>query len=120
MSAGIRAGNRHRCDWREQERFAVGRGGLDRQHAEAALSACAVFDNDRQVEGDAQVLGKHSGEHVAGPASGEREDDADRLCTDQGSGRQRKDGQGNACEQQGAHPMLNHHVLRGGGFASER
>ena len=90
--------NRHRCDRREQQCLAIGRSCLDRLHAEAALGASAVFNNDRQVESGAQVLGQQPGERVARPPGGEREDDADRLCTDLGMGRQREDGYSKASE----------------------
>jgi hypothetical protein len=58
--------NRHRCDRREQQCLAIGRSclDLDRLHAEAALGASAVFNNDRQVESGAQALGQQPGERA--------------------------------------------------------
>jgi hypothetical protein len=49
------------------------------RHAEAALAAGAVLDDDRLLEGGAQVLGDEPGGRIARAAGREREHDADGL-----------------------------------------
>ena len=96
-------------------RLAVGRGRLHRLHAEAALRAGAVLDDDGLVERGAHVLGEQPRQRVARAAGGEREDDADRLLAEL---RVRRTGRRKACRaQQSQRPALQY-VASHHGFPS--
>ena len=98
--------DRHRRDRREQQGLAVRRGGFHRLHADAALGAGAVLDDDGLVEGDAQVLGDQPRQGIARAAGGKREDDADRLAADLGARGREAAARPSPARRQVARPVL--------------
>jgi hypothetical protein len=75
----------HRRDWGQQQRVAVRCRLLHRPHPHAAIGAGAILDDHRTVERDAHLVGDQPRHGVAGAASGEWKNDADRPLADLGA-----------------------------------